>query len=66
MPDPGLIIGVDIGTTGVKAAAVDAAAVSHGGAEREYPTESPFPGWSVQDPDVVAAASAAVVREVTA
>ena len=66
MPDPGLIIGVDIGTTGVKAAAVDAAAVSHGGAEREYPTESPFPGWSVQDPDTVAAASAAVVREVTA
>ena len=45
---------------------MDAAAVSHGGAEREYPTESPFPGWSVQDPDTVAAASAAVVREVTA
>ena len=66
MPDPGLVVGVDIGTTGVKAAAVDDAAVSHGGAEREYPTESPFPGWSVQDPDVVAAAAAAVVREVTA
>jgi gluconokinase len=66
VPGPGLIVGVDIGTTGVKAAAVDAAAVSHGGAEREYPTGSPFPGWSVQDPDAVAAASAAVVREVTA
>jgi gluconokinase len=65
MPDPGLIVGIDIGTTGVKAAAVDAAAVSHSGAEREYPTQSPFPGWSVQDPDVVAAATAAVVREVT-
>jgi gluconokinase len=66
VPDPGLVVGVDIGTTGVKAAAVDDAAVSHGGAEREYPTESPFPGWSVQDPDMVAAATAAVVREVTA
>jgi gluconokinase len=63
--DPGLVVGVDIGTTGVKAAAVDAAAVSHFGAEREYPTESPVPGWSVQDPDIVVAATAAVVREVT-
>jgi gluconokinase len=66
VPDPGLVVGVDIGTTGVKAAAVDTAAVSHGSAEREYPTQSPFPGWSVQDPEVVAAATAAVVREVTA
>jgi gluconokinase len=66
VPAPRLVVGVDIGTTGVKAAAVDDAAVSHGGAEREYPTESPFPGWSVQDPDMVAAATAAAVREVTA
>jgi gluconokinase len=66
MPAPGLVVAVDIGTTGVKAAAVDAAAVGHDGAEREYPTKSPYPGWAVQDPDVVAAASAAVVREVTA
>jgi gluconokinase len=63
---PGLVVGVDIGTTGVKAVAVDAAAVSLGGAEREYPTESPSPGWAVQDPDVVAAATSAVVREVAA
>jgi gluconokinase len=60
------VIGVDIGTTGVKAVALDAAAVSHGAAEREYPTESAAPGWSTQDPDVVASATAAVVREVAA
>ena len=62
--DPGLVVAVDIGTTGVKAAAVDVAAVTHTDAEREYPTETPRPGWSVQDPEVVVEAVAAVVREV--
>ena len=51
--DPGLVVAVDIGTTGVKAAAVDVAAVTHADAEREYPTERPDPGWSVQDPEAV-------------
>lgn len=41
MAYPGLVIGVDIGTTGVKVETVDAAAVSHAGAERDYPTETP-------------------------
>lgn len=45
---------------------MDAAAVSHCGAEREFPTESPRPGWSQQDPDLVVAATADAVREVTA
>jgi gluconokinase len=66
VPDAGLVVAVDIGTTGVKAAAVDAAAVSCGGAEREYPTTSPHPGWAVQDPDAVTTAVVAVVREVMA
>jgi glycerol kinase len=60
VPHPGLVVAVDIATTGVKAAAVDAAGVSHGAVVREYPTESPRPGWAVQDPDVVAGSSAAV------
>jgi gluconokinase len=59
-----LVIGVDIGTTGVKALALDAAAVPHGTAEREYPTAAEAPGWSTQDPDTVASATAAVVRQV--
>ncbi|MFL6272677.1 MAG: gluconokinase [Actinomycetes bacterium] len=66
MPAPGLVVAVDIGTTGVKAAAVDAAGVSHGAADREYPTASPRPGWAVQDPDVVAGCSAAAVGEALA
>jgi gluconokinase len=66
VPAPGLVAAVDIGTTGVKAAAVDAAAASHAAAEREYPTASPRPGWAVQDPDVVAGCSAAAVGEALA
>ena len=48
VPGPGLVVAVDIGTTGVKAVAVDVVAVSYGGAEREYPTTSPASmtlGW---------------------
>jgi gluconokinase len=66
VPAPGLVVAVDIGTTGVKAAVVDAAAVSHAAAEREYPTASPRPGWAVQDPDLVAGLSTAAVREALA
>ncbi|HKE97944.1 MAG TPA: gluconokinase [Actinomycetes bacterium] len=61
-----LVIGVDIGTSGVRAVALDAAAVSHGAAEREYPTRSPAPGRAEQDPDEVATATAAVVAEIAA
>jgi gluconokinase len=66
LPDPGLVVAIDIGTTGVKVAAVDAAAVSHAVAAREYPTQSPQPGWVEQDPDVVVGMSAAAVAEVMA
>ena len=61
--DPGLVVAVDIGTTGVKAAAVDVAAVTHADAEREYPTDTPRPGWSVQDPEVVVEAVAVVAGD---
>ena len=62
--EPGLMIAVDIGTTGVKVEAVDTAAVSSCGAQREYPTETPQPGWAEQDPDQVATAVQEAVREV--
>lgn len=66
MTEPGLVVGVDIGTTGVKVAALDAAAVCHVSAEREYSTQSPRPGWSAQDLDEVVVAVADAVREVAA
>ena len=66
MTEPGPVAGVGIGTTGVKVAAVDAAAVCHVSAEREYSTHSPRPGGSEQDLDEVAVAAADAVREVAA
>ena len=62
--DPGLMIAVDIGTTGVKVEAVDTAAVSHCGARREYPTATPQPGWAEQDPESITEAARDAVREV--
>jgi gluconokinase len=64
MPEPGLVIGVDIGTSGVKVTAVDTAAIVHHGAEQSYQTDTPRPGWSEQAPDAVAAATAEAIREV--
>jgi hypothetical protein len=55
--DSGLVVAIDIGTTGVKAAAVQAAAMTHTYAEREYPTGRSRPGWLVQDPEAVVEAA---------
>ena len=45
------LVGLDVGTTGVKALAIspDGAVVAK--AEEEYPLSTPHPGWSEQDPD---------------
>lgn len=45
------LVGLDIGTTGVKALALseDGAVVAQ--AEEEYPLSTPRPGWAEQDPD---------------
>ena len=45
------LVGLDIGTTGVKALAVSPEGDILGGAEEAYPFETPRPGWSEQDPD---------------
>lgn len=46
-----LLLGVDIGTTGLKAALVDGDGRVLAEAGREYPTQHPHPGWAEQDPD---------------
>ena len=46
-----LLLGVDIGTTGLKAALVDGDGQVLAEAGREYPTQHPHPGWAEQDPD---------------
>jgi xylulokinase len=44
-------IGVDVGTSSVKAVAIDERGRVVGSAERPYPLSMPQPGWSEQNPD---------------
>ena len=59
------LLGVDVGTTGCKAAAVSDRGVPLATAYREYPLLTPRPGWAELDPDVVWEATRSAVREVT-
>jgi len=55
------LVGLDVGTTGVKAVAVSETGDVVARAERGYPLSTPAPGWSEQDPeDWWAAAQAAL------
>jgi xylulokinase len=45
------LIGIDVGTTAVKAIAIDDTGEVLARAEESYPLSTPQPGWSEQDPD---------------
>jgi len=45
------LVGLDIGTSGVKALAVSAGGEVTGRAEHGYPLSTPRPGWAEQDPE---------------
>jgi xylulokinase len=45
------LVGLDVGTTGVKALAISPDGAVIGKAEEEYPLSTPHPGWSEQDPE---------------
>jgi xylulokinase len=45
------LVGLDIGTTGVKALALSEDGAVVGRAEEEYPLSVPRPGWAEQEPD---------------
>jgi len=45
------VVGIDVGTTGVKAIAISPDGEILGRAERGYPLSTPHPGWSEQDPE---------------
>jgi xylulokinase len=47
----GALVGVDVGTTGVKAVALSPAGEVLGVAEEEYALSLPQPGWAEQDPE---------------
>src|SRR5215467_7485175 len=44
------IVGIDVGTTAVKAVAISETGEVLARAERDYPLSTPKPGWSEQDP----------------
>ncbi len=46
-----MFVGLDVGTSGVKAVAVSPAGEVLARAEEEYPLSTPAPGWSEQDPE---------------
>jgi xylulokinase len=48
---PDALVGLDVGTTGVKAVALSAAGEVLGVAEEEYPLSLPRPGWAEQNPE---------------
>ena len=47
----GSLVGLDVGTTGVKALAVSTTGEVVARAEEEYALSTPRPGWSEQDPE---------------
>jgi xylulokinase len=51
MPRQASLIGLDVGTTGVKALAVSPSGEVLDRAEEEYPLSTPRPGWSEQEPE---------------
>jgi gluconokinase len=56
------LVGVDIGTTSVKAVAFDASGAAHGTAERRYELHEPAAGAAEQDPAEVLDAMVEVIR----
>ena len=59
-------VGIDVGTTGVKAVAVASGGAVVARAERNYPLSTPQPGFSEQDPEDWWSASRAALAEVAA
>lgn len=59
-----LLLGLDVGTTSVKALVCDAFAHVLGAAQAEYPCSAPHVGWSEQDPELWVAAAHRAIPEV--
>src|SRR5438132_533117 len=63
-PREGSLLGLDIGTSGARAIAIDLAGNVLVAATEEYPLATPRPGWTEQEPEDWWAACQAVLRRV--
>ena len=59
------LLGIDVGTSGTRALAIDAAGKVVASASAEYPLSTPRPGWTEQDPEDWWKATSEVLSEVT-
>ncbi|WP_407494928.1 xylulokinase [Pseudooceanicola sp. MF1-13] len=59
-------LGIDLGTSGLKALLIDADGTPVGTADRTYTTQHPHPGWSEQDPAAWTDALDAVMSDLRA
>ncbi len=57
------LVGIDVGTSGVKALALSESGEILARAERDYPLSTPRPGWAEQDPDDWARAADAALAD---
>jgi len=65
-PPAEVVVGLDIGTTGVKAVAFGLPPSWRRVAIREYPLLQPQPGWQVQEPEAILDATATALAECVA
>ncbi len=61
-----LLLGLDIGTSGAKAALIDTSGKLLSWAGQEYPISTPHPGWAEQDPSAWLDAALAAARQALA
>lgn len=63
MSEP-LLLGVDVGTSGMKTVLMERSGKILASVGREYPTHHPHPGWAEQDPEDWWEAACATIQEV--
>lgn len=64
MVDTAYLLGIDVGTTGTKALLIETNGRVAAAATREYPLQTPRPGWAEQDPEDWWRAAAACIQDV--
>ena len=58
-----LLMGIDLGTSGVRAVVIDEGGAIRAVGAREYPIDTPQPGWAEQNPDTWLACTHGAIRE---